>query len=73
MYFSSPEECNDPFDSKTFYSFDADKEKWSKVIQLITNRFKVPIKEKSLKQYSEYICSKCPLTFDEATKKDLFD
>ncbi len=34
MYFASPEECNDPFDSKTFYTFPSDKYRWSKLILL---------------------------------------
>lgn len=72
MYFSSPEECNDPFDSKTFYEFGADEEKWFKTIKLATEQFKIPVTENLQRQLAEYICKQCPLTFDEATTKNLF-
>jgi len=71
MYFSSPEECNDPFDSKTFYVFNDDREKWAKVVQFASEEFKVPITEKLLSELSEFICELCPLTFDEATRNGL--
>jgi len=32
IYFSSPEECNDPFDSKTFYEFPHDTERWRRLL-----------------------------------------
>lgn len=72
MYFSSPEECNDPFDSKTFYVFHADNEKWFKVIQLASERVKISLSKNLMNQLTEHICKQCPLTFDEAIKKDLF-
>ncbi|HEX8351196.1 MAG TPA: DUF2971 domain-containing protein, partial [Hymenobacter sp.] len=72
VYFSSPEECNDPFDSKAFYAFKPDTEKWSKVIQLASKRFGISINENLLSQLTQHICKQCPLTFDEATGKELF-
>ena len=32
IYFGSPEECNDPFDSKTFYEFPHDAERWRRLL-----------------------------------------
>ncbi len=72
MFFSSPEECNDPFDSKTFYVFGANKEKWTKVIELASQRIKFLVPPQLLNQLSDHICKQCPLSFDEATKKDFF-
>jgi len=73
MYFSSPEECNDPFDSKTFYEFDNDKEKWGKLIKLAFEPNKIEIPEVLLNTLVEHICNQCPLTFDDAINRDLFN
>lgn len=73
MYFSSPEECNDPFDSKTFYEFGADKDMWIKVIKFSVERTNAVIPTQLLHLLTEHICRKCPITFDEAHKTNLLD
>jgi Protein of unknown function (DUF2971) len=73
IYFSSPEECNDPFDSKTFYVFNNDKEKWLKTILFACKSFGIPLRSELLEQLTEFICNQCPLTFDEATSKNLLN
>jgi hypothetical protein len=74
IYFSSPEECNDPFDSKTFYEFGADKEMWSKVIRFSVGRApNAIITDELVAILAEYLCEKSPLTFDEAQKTNLFE
>lgn len=73
IYFSSPEECNDPFDSKTFYEFGGNKEMWNKVIKFSIERTNATIPDQLLHLLAEYICKKCPLTFDEAHGADLLD
>jgi hypothetical protein len=74
MYFSSPEECNDPFDSKTFYVFNDDKNKWEKLIQFASERLKIQMNENLSNELSQHICRQCPLlTFEEATNKNLFN
>jgi hypothetical protein len=73
IYFSSPEECNDPFDSKTFYEFGGDKEMWNKVIKFSIERTNASIPDQLLHLLTEHICKKCPLTFDEANKTNLLN
>lgn len=75
IYFSSPEECNDPFDSKTFYSFTKDIEKWVNLIFLALSKYypKPNITGEQLKSLSEHFCSKCPLSFDDIITKNLLD
>lgn len=73
MYFSSTEECNDPFDSKTFYVFNDDKEKWSKLIKFSVERTNATITERLLKLLTEHLCQKCPLTFEEALNINLLE
>jgi hypothetical protein len=71
IYFTSPEECNDPFDSKTFYVFQSNLEKWKKVILFVTEQGKIPIPDSTLNSFAKHICSQCPLTFEEAMENDL--
>lgn len=73
IYFSSPEECNDPFDSKIFYEFDADKEMWSRVIKFSVKMANDIITDELVDFLAEHLCKKSPLTFDEAQKVNLFD
>jgi hypothetical protein len=71
IYFSSPEECNDPFDSKTFYVFDGDKGMWEKVITFSVKQTNAVVPDRLLHILAEHISKKCPLTFDEAYKINL--
>ncbi|HZL08387.1 MAG TPA: DUF2971 domain-containing protein [Prolixibacteraceae bacterium] len=71
MYFSSSEECNDPFDGKTFYVFDSDKEKWTKLVQLSVERTNAKIPDRLLSPLADYLCKQCPMTFDEAARRNL--
>lgn len=75
MYFCSPEECNDPFDSKTFYSFPNNIEKWANFILFALTPFRqsISISGEQLKAFTEYLCAKCPLTFDDTMSINLFD
>lgn len=73
MYFASTEECNDPFDSKTFYEFDNDIEKWVNFIlfALEYNKPKPNLSGEQLQKITEYFCSKCPLTFDDLIENNI--
>lgn len=66
MYFASPEECNDPFDSKTFYTFPNDNYRWSKLLQLAIQNANLKFTQEDLKPFVDFYCQRCPLTFDEA-------
>ncbi len=69
LFFTSTEECNDPFDSKSFYEFSADKEKWMALI-----KFAIDAEgfgdHTDISKSSEAVCGLCPITFDEAIKLD---
>lgn len=75
MYFASTEESNDPFDSKTFYTFNKDIEKWVDFILLaLSNTNPRPaISGEQLKELTEFYCAKCPLTFDELCEVNLLN
>jgi len=75
MYFSSTEECNDPFDSKTFYTFSKDVDKWVNLILLALGSVKPKpaLTGEQLKAFTEHYCGKCPLTFNEIIDGNLLD
>lgn len=73
IYFASTEECNDPFDSKTFNVFDKDVKKWTNFILLALQSL-IPrslLTPERLQAFTEYLCSKCPLTFDDLIYEDV--
>lgn len=72
MYFASPEECNDPFDSKTFYRFPNDFQKWMRLLQLVTEQTKIQLDQKYLILLAEHICKKCPLSSEKIVQESLF-
>ena len=71
MYFASPEECNDPFDSKTFYTFSDDHNRWCKLISLALDNSKLTYNKEEFKRFADYYCGLCPLTFDEVRSSQL--
>lgn len=66
IYFASPEECNDPFDSKSFYLFYQDREKWKRLISFSLEGFKVKIPETFIERLVNHIVIQGPFSFDVA-------
>ena len=73
MYFSSPEECNDPFDSKTFYVFDNNKDKWTKLLKFSLEQTNATISKDFLQIMVDFLCASCPLTFDTAANSNFLE
>ncbi|NNV02358.1 DUF2971 domain-containing protein [Brevibacillus sp. MCWH] len=66
IYFSSAIECNDPFDGKVFLSFEADKEKWRRLLECAWKGFDAANKLAWEEQLSEYLASISPITYGTA-------
>ncbi len=66
LYFCSPEECNDPFDSKTFYKFGTDKARWEALLHLSWPG----VSNDDLERVADKIISVCPLTYEAALSLD---
>lgn len=68
LYFASREECNDPYEGKTFATFSANKELWSNLINEALKAHKIeldgPLKEKVV----EYFLSKSPMPIENILK-----
>lgn len=70
IYFSSTSECNDPFDGKIFVSFEADKEKWNRLLHLAwegVNNANKPSWEENL---SVHLAGLSPIAYEDALKFD---
>jgi len=73
IYFTSAEECNDPFDSKTFYVFEANKEKWIKLIKFaVREKFYLNIDNEFIEELAGFISNKCPISIEDIKEADLF-
>lgn len=70
IYFASTKECNDPFDGKTFLAFEADRDKWRRLLELAWKNYNNVNKPKWEEQLSAYLAKIAPLTFDAALELD---
>ncbi len=71
LFFCSTEESNDPFDSKTFYIFSGDKERWKRLLSFAwgkTDLIKIINLEKSIGK----IIKICPLSFSQLLSTDFY-
>lgn len=73
IYFTSAKECNDPFDGKAFVSFEADRDRWRRVLELAWSKFNHIDKQKWEEQLSSYLAGIAPLTFDAALGFDYIE
>lgn len=72
IYFASPTECNDPFDSKAFFKFHDDFEKWFKLLELATEQSGIQFDKELLILLGKHICNKCPLSLEKILQENLF-
>ena len=72
IYFSSATECNDPFDGKAFVTFEADNERWRRLLESAWSNFKHADKPKWEEQLSAHLARLSPMTFDAALRFDYF-
>lgn len=70
IYFASTKECNDPFDGKTFLAFEADRDKWRRLIELAWKKYDSPNRQMWEEELSEYLAEISPLSYDAALKLD---
>ncbi|GMA49341.1 hypothetical protein GCM10025857_06980 [Alicyclobacillus contaminans] len=70
IYFTSTRECNDPFDGKTFLTFEANKESWKRLLEFAWGRYDNVNKAKWEEQLSDHLSEMAPLSFDSALGLD---
>lgn len=68
LYFASREECNDPYEGKTFATFSKDKDLWSNLINEALKSHKVELDESLKEKVIEYFLSKSPMPIEFVLK-----
>jgi len=64
IYFASTKECNDPFEGKAFLTFNSDKDKWKRLIELAWKNYDNTNKKMWKQHLSEYLVLMGSLTYD---------
>lgn len=64
LYFASREECNDPYEGKTFAVFSKDKDLWSNLIGEAFRTYKIELDGSLKEKIVEYLLSKSPMPIE---------
>lgn len=64
LYFASREECNDPYEGKTFATFSKDKELWGNLINEALKSHKIELDQSLKEKVVEYFLSKSPMPIE---------
>lgn len=74
MYFVSPAECNDPFDSKTYYQFSNDIESWKRLVTFALSHSKGRQEVSNEIDSVAAVLAKCsPFSFEDVMRREFFD
>lgn len=64
LYFASREECNDPYEGKTFATFSKDKDLWGNLINEALKSHKIELDQSLKEKVVEYFLSKSPMPIE---------
>lgn len=71
VFLASTDECNDPYDSKTFYEFSPNKGYWENLLKIALHRAEHPDPQgKIASSIAEKFSSICPISYEAALKLD---
>ncbi len=68
LYFASREECNDPYEGKTFATFSKDKGLWTNLINEALKSHKIILEESLKEKIVDYFLSKSPMPIENILK-----
>lgn len=68
LYFASREECNDPYEGKTFATFSADKDLWGNLIKEALKAFNLKNLNSLEERIVEYFLSQSPMPVENVFK-----
>ncbi|TOK91677.1 hypothetical protein, partial [Vibrio parahaemolyticus] len=63
-------ESNDPFDSKTFYEFSANKDYWYNLIEIVASKF-TGFKESDITAIAQKLAALSPMTYEQVSSLDI--
>ncbi|MEX2207670.1 MAG: DUF2971 domain-containing protein [Myxococcota bacterium] len=70
LYFASPAECNDPFDSHAFAEFSGDQDKWTRLLQLALGDLAKVFGEHVLERVAQALVQRAPLSLSAISASD---
>ncbi|MDD4906637.1 MAG: DUF2971 domain-containing protein [Methylobacter tundripaludum] len=70
IFFTSTDECNDPFDSKAFYEFSDQVDYWSNLLKIVGDKIG-GLDERLINAIAKRISHLCPMTYDDALNLDI--
>ncbi|HHK8512555.1 TPA: DUF2971 domain-containing protein [Vibrio parahaemolyticus] len=70
LYFATRQESNDPFDSKTFYEFSANKDYWYNLIEIVASKF-TGFKESDITAIAQKLAALSPMTYEQVSSLDI--
>lgn len=74
LYFCSPAECNDPFDSKAYYQFSEDIESWKRLVTFALGQTRNRPENSSDVDAIASVFARCsPFSFEDVMKREFFD
>lgn len=73
IYFASTTECNDPYDGRPFYFFEADPDKWFRLLECAWSHVKGINYLEWAKSLAIILAGTSPLTFSQALNFDYRD
>ena len=68
LYFASREECNDPYEGKTFATFSKDKNLWTNLINEALKSHTITLDESLKEKVVDYFLSKSPMPIENILK-----
>lgn len=68
LFFASREECNDPYEGKTFATFSKDKDLWTNLINEALKSHKITLDESLKEKVVDYFLSKSPMPIENILK-----
>ena len=68
LYFASREECNDPYEGKTFATFSADKDLWNNLINEALKAYNIKPLESLKERIVQYFLSKAPMPIENVLR-----
>jgi hypothetical protein len=70
IFFTSTDECNDPFDSKAFYEFGDQVDYWGNILKIVGDKIG-GLDERLINAIAKRISNLCPMTYDDALNLDI--
>lgn len=68
LYFASREECNDPYEGKTFATFSANKDLWNNLINEALKAYNIKPLDSLKERIVQYFLSKSPMPIENILK-----